>query len=413
MNGTTYNFNAVVSDGTASVSLALTVSVRANNAPTISTTQTTYNLAASPADGLPVVNIQASDSDAGDSIAYSLTGTNASLFAISSSGAVTVDGTLVNGTTYNVTVVVTDDAGATATLALMVVVAPTPVTNTAPRWLTTQTTYALDKDVASGAVVVNLSATDADNDTLSYSLTGADAGRFAISSSGVVTTSQALVNGTTYNFNAVVSDSMASATLALVVTVGENTAPVWQTTVVDYSLGINVPVNRLVAQLEATDVDNDSLTYSLTGTDADKFSISDSGVVTTAEALANGITYNFDAVVSDGTASVSLALTVSAGFGYTPPVELPRQVIGLEEFQESFDVVRGSDPLQVIAVDQDMIRQTAASLIAFLGVDTPGVTKQLSRLLITPVRPIREVELGDKIFLHEGLVGLVSVVCAF
>ena len=95
------------------------------------------------------------------------------------------------------------------------------------------------------------------------------------------------------------------------------------------------------------------------------------------------------------------------GLGYTPPVALPRQIEGLEEFYEFFDVVRESDPLQVIAVDADMMRQTAATLIAFLGVDTPGVTKQLSRLLITPVYPIREVELGDRIFLHEGIRGLV------
>ena len=134
VNGTTYNFNAVVSDGTVSVPLALTVRVRANTAPTISTTQTTYNLAADSPDGTVVVNIRASDSDAGDSLTYSLTGASETRFSISSRGVLTVDGTVVNGTTYNVTVVVSDVAGATDSLALMVVIAPTPVTNTAPRW---------------------------------------------------------------------------------------------------------------------------------------------------------------------------------------------------------------------------------------------------------------------------------------
>ena len=163
----------------------------------------------------------------------------------------------------------------------------------------------------------------------------------------------------------------------------------------------------VVANLSATDADDDDLSYSLTGTDSSKFAISSAGVLTTAEALVNQTTYNLNAVVSDGIVSATLALTVSAGFGYTPPLELPRQIEGLEEFHEFFDVSRESDPHQVIAVDMEMIRQTAASLIAFLGVDTSGVTKQLSRLLITPVHPIREVELGDKIFLHEGLRGLV------
>lgn len=406
-NGTTYNINAVVSDGTVSVPLALTVRVRANTAPTISTTQTTYNLAADSADGTVVVNVQASDSDAGDSLTYDLSGTNESLFAISDTGVLTIDGTVTNGTTYNVTVIVSDVAGLTDTLALMVVIAPTPVTNTAPRWLTSQTNYTLGAGVSTGAGVANLSATDADNDTLTYTLTGDDESLFAISSGGVVTVDGALVNGQTYNFNAVVSDGTVSATLGLVVVVGSNTAPVWDTTVVDYSLGVNIPAGRVVSVLQASDADDDTLTYSLTGTDESKFSISSSGVLSTAEALVNQTTYSFNAVVTDGTDTVTLALTVSAGFGYTPPVRLERQIEGLEEYQEGFDVVRQSDPIQIIAVDAEMIRQTAASLIAFLGVDTPGVTKQLSRLLITPVNPIREVELGDKIFLHEGIGGLV------
>ena len=407
VNGRSYDFNAVVSDGTASVALALRVRVRQNTAPVISTSETTYNLAASPADGTAVVNIQASDADAGDSFTYSLAGTDRGRFAISSSGAVTVDGTLVNATTYNVTVVVSDVAGATDTLALRIVVAATVVANTAPRWLTTQTDYSLAAGVVIGAVVANLEATDADEDTLTYSLTGADESKFSISSSGVVTAAEALVNDTEYNFNAVVSDGTVTATLALIISVGSNAAPVWDTTILDYSLGVNVPADRIVAVLQASDSDGDDLTYSLTGVDESKFTISTVGVLTTAEALINQTTYNLNAVVSDGMVSTTLTLTVSAGFGYTPPVELPRQIEGLEEFHEFFDVSRDSDPQQVIAVDMEMIRQTTASLIAFLGVDTSGVTKQLSRLLITPVHPIREVELGDKIFLHEGIRGLV------
>ena len=96
-------------------------------------------------------------------------------------------------------------------------------------WTTTQTDYTLPGDVAVGTVVASLVATDAEGDTLSYSLTGTGAGLFAISARGVVTVASSLVNNTTYSISAVVSDGNSDTSLALMIKVrkpGELTSPV-------------------------------------------------------------------------------------------------------------------------------------------------------------------------------------------
>ena len=102
-----------------------------------------------------------------------------------------------------------------------------------------------------------------------------------------------------------------------------NTAPTWTTTQTVYTLPANVAVNVVVATLVAADVDNDTLTYTLTGTDAALFTISAAGVVTVASALSNDTTYDVTAVVSDSLlqATLDLSIVVAApGEMITPEV---------------------------------------------------------------------------------------------
>ncbi len=95
-----------------------------------------------------------------------------------------------------------------------------------------------------------------------------------------------------------------------------NNAPVISNTL----LNISVPENQTSAfTVTATDSDNDSLTYSLAGTDASLLSISSSGVVTfvtapdfenPADADTNNV-YQITASVSDGSASASKDFSIT------------------------------------------------------------------------------------------------------
>ena len=75
---------------------------------------------------------------------------------------------------------------------------------------------------------------------------------------------------------------------------------------------VAIAVGTVVGTVAATDDDDDTLSYSLTGTDAGNFSIDSDGEITVATALTNSTTYNFNVVADDQTDTTSVAVTVTA-----------------------------------------------------------------------------------------------------
>ena len=182
-----------------------------------------------------------------------------------------------------------------------------------------------------------------------------------------------------------------------------NNPPSWTTTQTDYMLPANVAVNTLVANLIATDADNDTLTYSLTGTDAALFSISATGVVTVASSLSNDTTYNVTAVVSDSALQDTLDLTITVAAPGEMPVtpsttgELP-QIEGLHEYRERFDIVRSS-PFGVVRENVEMIRHRGPTTL-FRPAEASGLQFALTIFDFTPVYPIPDLRSNDWIVAH-------------
>ena len=110
-------------------------------------------------------------------------------------------------------------------------------------------------------------------------------------------------------------------------TVRENSAPVFGSSTVAYSMDENTAAGQNVgAALTATDTDNDTLTYSLEGTDAESFDIvAASGQIKTK----TGVSYSYEA-------KGSYAVTVKAddGFGGTDTVAV---TIALNDVDEQPD----------------------------------------------------------------------------
>ena len=75
-----------------------------------------------------------------------------------------------------------------------------------------------DVGIAVNTVVGTVAATDADNDPLSYSLTGSNASNFAIDSDGEITVAVALTNSQVYSFNVVADDQTDTTSVAVTVT---------------------------------------------------------------------------------------------------------------------------------------------------------------------------------------------------
>ncbi len=286
--------------------------VHANSQPTMTTTQAAYNFAENTDATTAVATFVASDTDM-DTLTWTLSGNDASDFAISSSGALTFNaspdfedpkGTPPMGTdgdnTYEVTVEVKDGkdgSGMTDTMvdaSLNVVVTVTNV-NDAPTFDSLPADFSVDENAETTVAIATYTASDEDvpAQTLTWTLEGNDSGDFDIDSSTGALTFDSVPNyempaGTpadpmdpadnTYEVTVKVTDNGSpnlSAMQAITITVNDvNEAPNIDTTVIAYNFAENTEATTAVATFEATDPDSGAvLTWTLTGADADDFDI--------------------------------------------------------------------------------------------------------------------------------------------
>ena len=328
--------------GTASIAVTVNL-INVNEAPAFgegeadetgvktTTRQVAENSPAGTSVGAP---IDATDPD-GDTLTYSLTGTDATSFTI---GSATGQITTITGETYDheakasydLVVAVTDTGGLLSAIGVTVSLTdveetangqgntgpqqtkPGPPRNRAPAFADTSATREVAENSAAGTNVgPAITATDPDTgDTLTYSLSGTDAASFTIDASTGQITTVANVNydyesKSSYSLTVDASDAGGlSASIAVTVNLTNvNEAPAFAPTSATREVAENsaAGVNVGVAVV-ATDPDDDSLTYSLSGTDASSFTIGAStGQITT---VAN-VDYDYES-------KSSYSLTVNA-----------------------------------------------------------------------------------------------------
>ena len=321
-----YDLTVSVSDGAITTSRATSVTVtNVDEAPVF----------ASPAavsvaeNGAGVVTVRASDQDAGTTLSYSISGTDASLFTIDSATGVLrfvaapdFEGPGDNGAD-NVYDLVVSASDGTNTVTQAMAVTVTNV-NEAPVLSLSGVGTIMENAVA--ATVANFTASDVDaGDTLTYTLGGADAALFVVDGNSV-----RLKNGVSLDYEAAQTRALtltvtdahgASQTQALTINVGNvNEAP----TIATAAALSRAENGTVVATLSASDPDaGTTLTWSISGgADAARFAVDPAtGVLAflsapdhEAPADADGNNaYQVTVTVSDGTNSVDKALTVTVG----------------------------------------------------------------------------------------------------
>jgi len=345
---------------TDSQAVAVTVT-DVNEAPVI-TSAAAISVAENQTGALTAV---ATDVDAGDTLTFSLTGTDAALFAINAStGVISFVGAPDfempgDGGTNNVFDVVVNVSDGTATTTQAVAITVTDV-NEAPVLTVAPTISAAENQIA----VATASATDVDaGDTLTFSLTGTDAALFAVDAvTGVITfvappnfemPGDAGINNV-FDITVNVSDGTLTDSQAVAVTVTDvNDAPVITSAAIA-SIAENAANATMSAFTAiATDEDGDALTFSLTGADAGDLAIDPmTGVITFVTTpdfemqLDADLSNDFAVMlnVSDGTTTTTQDFTFNVTNVNEAPVFSNTGPVSVQENQTDAGIATVSDP---------------------------------------------------------------------
>lgn len=326
----TYNVTvtaASAANGTtpaASTTQAITITVtNVNETPTFTSATATATVVENAPAGV-VFTAAATDPDANTTLVYSLGGTDAALFTINSgTGAVSLRNPADFETKPSYTFTVTASDAATGGLsATQTVTLNVTNVNEAPAFaVTTRTTTVAEN---STGVLFTGGAADVDGtaapNTLTYSITGADAAFFTVNpQTGAVSFVNSpnfeAARSPNYTFNLVATDQagLTSTQTNTVTVTNVNEAPTVTVPTTAIAFAENQPVTTAVFTATAADPDAGStLTYTLTGADAAAFAISPTGVVTFRaspdfEAVPTKTSYTVAVAVSDG------AITTTSG----------------------------------------------------------------------------------------------------
>ena len=162
--------------------------------------------------------------------------------------------------------------------------------------------------------VATLTATDADNDDLTFSISGGDSSDLEITDSGVLTlkSNPNFEVKNNYSFTASVTDGLYSASNTITVNISDvNEAPLFGA--IAGEISVNENIDTTLTTITASDEDGDTLAYSLTGDDSSLLSIDSSGNVSfkaspdfevPADSNEDN-TYSFAVVANDGSLSAT------------------------------------------------------------------------------------------------------------
>ena len=293
---TAYTATITVSDGELSDSQDITVNItNVNDIPPVISSGATFSAAENQ---IAIGSVEASDAE-GDDLIYTVSGSEIS---INSSGVLSfiVAPDYESKSLYTATVTVNDGVNSTSQ---DITVNITNVNDVAPVISSSATFSAAENQTAIGSV----SASDAEGDDLTYAVSGDE---ISISNSGVLAFKNApdYESKSTYTETVTVSDGVKSSTQDITVNITNvnDVAPV-----ISSSATFSAAENQTaIGSVEASDVEGDDLTYSISGSE---ISISSSGVLSfiSAPDYESKTSYSATVTVSDGELEDTQDLIVS------------------------------------------------------------------------------------------------------
>ena len=288
-----------------------------NQAPVMN--DQSYTVAENITDNLAIGTIEASDPD-NDTLSFSITANDNDLFEISETGelslAVGQSLDFETAESHGITVQVTD--GSSTAMAVIEITVTDIDENTAP--VISAQNFTAAEDIADNLPIGTVEASDPDDDTLSFSITANDNDLFEISETGELS----LAAGQSLDFETAeshsitvqVTDGSSTAMAVIEITVTdnvENSPPVINTQT--FTVLENIADNMPIGTVEASDPDNDALSFIISSNDNNLFEISNTGVLS----LDDLKELNFDIAqshtltiaVNDGTSTSEAEITIN------------------------------------------------------------------------------------------------------
>lgn len=360
-----YSVNVVASDGVASASQAVTISIIDVNESPVFSSAASGSVAENASTSTVVYTAAAADPEGG-SLIYGLAGTDAALFTINSStGAITLNASADYEAKSSYSLNLHADDGVNVAVKA-ITIAVTNV-NEKPA-IAAPASQNVSQNTATALTGISVADPDSGSNMITLSLS-APAGTFAATSGSGVTalgsgTSSLTLSGTQTNINSFISankvtyTTAAAATGTVTLSIGSNdggnsgsggtqtdsktetlnillpnAAPVI-TSSASASVQENEALSTVVYTATATDAENDAITYSLTGADALLFSInSTSGEVTLASPAdyETKSSYSITVNAADALHTTTQAVTVNVTDVNEAPVNLTLSASSVDE----------------------------------------------------------------------------------
>ncbi len=299
-----------------------------------------------------------------DQISYSLSGDDATLFTIDANGNLSFKSAPdfdTNPGPFDVIITATDDGeGQLSDSQTIRVSVSNEIENTAPVLGADDSTTIPENTTQVG----NYAATDVNNDQISYSLSGDDAGLFTIDANGNLSFKSAPDFDTNAGpFDVIITatddgEGQLSDSQKIRVSVSneiENTAPV-----LGANDSITIPENTTqVGNYAATDVNNDQISYSISGDDATLFTIDANGNLSFKSAPDFDTNPGpFDVTVTatddgEGQLSDSKSLIVTVIPDPVVPIDIPVLALHNDSGFSDTDKITNDGALLVSGIEED------------------------------------------------------------
>ncbi|MDF3030667.1 MAG: adhesin, partial [Moraxellaceae bacterium] len=331
-SNTVYNFTIVASDGTTTNNYNTSVTVTpVNDPPVISTTAGT-----SASEGVAYsYDVNASDTE-GSTLTYSLTTKPASMTINSSTGVISWTPPDATANYSESVTVQVSDGSQTDTESWTINVT---ANNDSPSITSTAVTSGSE----SVAYSYDVNATDPEAQTLTYSLVSPPSGMTINSGTGVISwTPPEALTGYSQGVSVNVSDGTNTANQAYTITVTANNDAPSISSVAVTSAAENVAYSY---DVNATDPESQTLTYSLTANPSGMTINGSTGVISwTPPQAGSTYTENVTVQVTDGTNPVTQSFTITVTSSNDPPTFTSTDNTAATEGVAYSNDVNGSDP---------------------------------------------------------------------